>query len=159
LSVCLLDLDHFKLINDTYGHLVGDEVLRLAGAALAQASAGVGVAARYGGEEFALVLPLPEPQALAVADRVRLRIQSIQGPAPVTASIGVATLAAADGRDRVAQLLADADAALYAAKDNGRNQVRVYRRSAPASAPESVSASVPPPRGNTDSAVRQTPAG
>jgi two-component system cell cycle response regulator len=150
LSVCLLDLDHFKLINDTHGHQVGDEVLRLAGAALAQASAGIGVAARYGGEEFALVLPLPEPQALAVAERVRQRVQAINGPAAVTASIGVATLAAADGRDRVAALLADADAALYAAKDGGRNQVRVYRR---------TTGSVPAPRADVESAVHGSPTG
>ncbi len=129
LSLVLLDIDNFKRVNDTYGHLQGDQVLRTLGRVLQLESRGVDEAARYGGEEFVLALPeTPRPGALEVAERVRERIEATEvagvdgnSPLHVTASIGVATMPA-DGADPRA-LIAAADAALYEAKRSGKNRV------------------------------------
>jgi diguanylate cyclase (GGDEF)-like protein len=129
LSLLLLDLDDFKYVNDTYGHLQGDEVLRTMGRVLREESRGIDEPARYGGEEFVLALPeTPREGALEVAERVRERIASTQiagvdgnRPLNVTASIGVATMPA-DGADPTS-LMAAADAAMYEAKRNGKNRV------------------------------------
>mgnify|MGYP000120737828 CR=1 FL=1 len=129
LSLLMLDVDDFKQVNDTYGHLQGDEVLRTLGRLLREESRGIDEPARYGGEEFVLALPeTPKEGALEVAERVRERIAatSIDGvdgnPAlKVTASIGVATMPT-DGEDPTS-LVAAADAALYEAKRSGKNRV------------------------------------
>ena len=129
LSVLLLDIDHFKRINDTYGHPFGDECLRQVAAVLKQYGQRAGdVVARYGGEEFVLALPgMNARQAGEQAERIRTAIAALQltcadTPVPLTISIGVATLGQpAPGTP--AQLLAAADAALYRAKHNGRDQV------------------------------------
>jgi two-component system cell cycle response regulator len=130
-TLLLVDLDHFKRVNDGYGHLAGDEVLRAMGGLLHEAARSVDMVARYGGEEFVVVLPeTPLEGALAVAERLRERVArhpfSTGGHARVslTVSVGVATFPA-PGLDSVDALFARADAALYRAKEEGRNRVRV----------------------------------
>jgi diguanylate cyclase (GGDEF)-like protein len=123
LSIVLLDIDHFKLLNDSHGHVVGDSVLRQIAQALQQCGREYDTIARYGGEEFAAVLPgCSSGLALKVADRLRLAVQNAATDVDVTASGGVATYPY-DGID-VAGLLSAADRALYASKRAGRNQVR-----------------------------------
>jgi diguanylate cyclase (GGDEF)-like protein len=128
LACLLLDLDHFKQINDSHGHLVGDEVLVAVAAALRDASRRLDLVARYGGEEFALLLPETDPEgARTVAERYRSaleRVRVVSGAASlgVTASIGVACYPG-DSVQSVDDLLRQADAALYRAKALGRNRV------------------------------------
>jgi len=127
LALVLLDIDRFKDLNDTHGHPAGDAVLRELGALLNQfAQRGSDLAARWGGEEFVLLLSNTDArQAQAMAERLRSQVQSsIADPAgqPVTVSLGVATTTAqATGTQE--QLIAQADAALYRAKREGRNRV------------------------------------
>jgi len=126
LSLAVLDLDHFKHINDTFGHLAGDEVLRDVAGAMASHVRDVDIVARYGGEEFAVVLPnCPSEGALLVVERVREAIASSARVTKVTASVGVATVAgeASDGE----ALMAAADEALYEAKRSGRDRVTVAK--------------------------------
>ncbi|PPK92406.1 diguanylate cyclase (GGDEF)-like protein [Kineococcus xinjiangensis] len=122
-SVVLVDLDHFKVLNDTHGHLAGDDALRAVGRLLQRSLREGATAARYGGEEFVVLLPGTDREdAVAVAERLRRGIATTEdGPVPVTASLGVACFPA-DGTDALS-LLATADAALYAAKQRGRNRV------------------------------------
>jgi len=129
LAMLLLDLDHFKLINDTYGHLAGDDVLFGVASLLQRAVRTVDLVARYGGEEFVIVLPETGKQgAIAFAERIRDRLAShrftIAGSQEirVTASFGVATYPS-PGLDSVEDLFRAADAALYRAKGSGRNLV------------------------------------
>ena len=129
LSLLILDLDDFKKINDTYGHLQGDAVLRMIGRVLAAESRGIDEPARYGGEEFVVALPETGPDgALELAERIRARIAGETvprvdepGDVAVTASVGVATMP--DSGVSVGDLIAAADAALYAAKKGGKNRV------------------------------------
>ena len=129
LSLLMFDIDHFKSFNDSYGHLTGDQVLRLVGMSLKQTIKGQDITARYGGEEFAVVLPNTAlRQALTVADHIRRAVMSkelkkkstgeILGR--VTISVGVSVLKPSDDTD---SLIERADACLYAAKRNGRNRV------------------------------------
>jgi diguanylate cyclase (GGDEF)-like protein len=129
LSLIMLDIDDFKRINDAYGHLQGDEVLRMVGRVLHLESRGVDEPARYGGEEFAVALPETGIDgALELAERIRVRIESEQvslgdgaGVVSVTASLGAASMrGSADGGKT---LIAAADAALYEAKRAGKNRV------------------------------------
>jgi two-component system cell cycle response regulator len=123
LSIVLLDIDHFKLLNDNHGHVVGDAVLRQISRALQTCGREYDTIARYGGEEFAAVLPgCSSGLALQVAERLRIAVQDAPTDVKVTASCGVATYPY-DGID-VAALLSAADRALYASKRSGRNQVR-----------------------------------
>ena len=129
LSLLMFDIDHFKSFNDSYGHLTGDQVLRLVGMSLRQTIKGQDITARYGGEEFAVVLPNTAlRQALTVADHIRRAVMAkelkkkstgeILGR--VTISVGVSMLKPGDDTD---SLIERADACLYAAKRNGRNRV------------------------------------
>ncbi len=127
LGLLLLDVDHFKRINDTHGHAVGDQVLRELVAVTQDVVRKVDVCARLGGEEFAVLLPDAQlDTALAVAERLRAALdrslQEAPGAArvPYTVSIGVAML---QEDDSFAGFMARADAALYAAKAGGRNRV------------------------------------
>jgi diguanylate cyclase len=129
LSVVLTDIDHFKKFNDTYGHLTGDQVLRLVAIALKQNVKGQDVAARYGGEEFVVLLPKTALMAaVTVADHIRravmgkelMRRSTGETLGRVTISLGVA---AWQKGDTVGTLLGRADACLYAAKRAGRNCV------------------------------------
>ncbi len=123
LSVVLLDIDHFKVLNDTHGHVVGDQVLRDVAAALRSCGREYDTIARYGGEEFAAVLPgCSSALALQVAERLREAVEQCGAEVPVTASAGVATFPY-DGID-AKSLLQAADEALYAGKHAGRNAVR-----------------------------------
>ncbi len=139
LCVAMLDIDHFKLVNDTYGHLVGDQALRAVTGALREQLRSYDLAGRFGGEEFAILLPQThETQALGIAERLRTHIAAMSVPVgedattgpcvSLTVSVGVAAL------DRIgpelSDLLAAADAALYLAKQTGRNRTRVATASA-----------------------------
>jgi diguanylate cyclase (GGDEF)-like protein len=121
-SLVLMDIDHFKKLNDTYGHQTGDDVLKRVAATLKDAGRLYDTAARYGGEEFGVILPRTAPaDALVVADRLRIAIAESSDDPAVTISAGVATfpLDAADP----AALIKAADEALYASKHGGRNRV------------------------------------
>ena len=128
LALVMIDVDHFKLYNDHYGHLAGDACLRAVGESLAQTTEAA-IVARYGGEEFALLFAgTAMERALDLAETLRSRIEALALPhviAPsghVTVSVGVAALRAANGHS--AQMLIEAaDAALYGAKRRGRNAV------------------------------------
>lgn len=131
LAVLAIDLDHFKRINDDFGHLTGDEVLREVGQLLRDTARDVDVVARFGGEEFTIVAPdSSEEGALILAERVMdafraHRFRSLPTEIRVTASIGVAADLARD--DEVAKrLLARADEALYVAKRNGRDRAVLW---------------------------------
>ena len=139
--VLMMDIDYFKEVNDTYGHLVGSETLEQVGAVIKKSLRAGDVGARFGGEEFAaFLLDADYPQGLIAAERVRAAIEKHEFPAArrdgseplkthhITISIGVASYPE-DGRDPI-QLVELADSALYRAKRNGRNQVCAYRPAA-----------------------------
>jgi len=127
LAGLMLDIDHFKRINDGFGHPVGDQAITAMAAACAGAIRTIDTLGRLGGEEFAILLPDTEPAAaLEVAERIRLAVAAIviatdKGPVRFTTSIGIARINEADAS--VEALLSRADAALYAAKNGGRNRV------------------------------------
>ncbi|MHB2024012.1 MAG: GGDEF domain-containing protein [Mycobacteriales bacterium] len=122
LSLVMLDIDHFKKLNDTHGHLTGDNVLRQVAKRLRECGREYDTVARYGGEEFAVVLPgCSEQIALQVAERLRAAVAAAETEVPVTVSAGVATFPQ-DARDSL-ELIQAADEALYHAKRAGRDQV------------------------------------
>jgi two-component system, cell cycle response regulator len=130
LTLLLLDVDHFKRINDERGHLVGDGVLRQIGALVEASVRTVDIAARYGGEEFVLILPeTSQDGGIIFAERLRESIErypfdtSGEEPLHLTASFGVATFPSTRV-ESTEDLFARADEALYRAKSSGRNQVR-----------------------------------
>jgi diguanylate cyclase (GGDEF)-like protein len=123
LSLIMIDVDHFKSFNDTFGHPAGDDVLRTVAGLLRDRVRRHDIVARYGGEEFAVLLPATEgADAGTLAERLRATIAEHAWPArPVTASLGLAT--AGSGDDGLADLVARADHALYVSKRSGRNRV------------------------------------
>jgi diguanylate cyclase (GGDEF)-like protein len=131
-GLALIDIDHFKLVNDTYGHLVGDRVLKAIAEALTSQSRDYDRAGRFGGEEFVLLLAQTgEQDACKIAERLRGYVESLKIPtgnrpdAPtvqVTISIGVTALARGESYE-LTDLLAASDSAMYAAKQAGRNRV------------------------------------
>ncbi len=135
LALLLIDVDHFKRVNDGHGHLIGDEVLRALAAELRQQVRESDVVGRFGGEEFTVLLPRTDAaDAHGIAERLRasasrLSVAAADARIEVTVSIGVALLGQ-HGRD-LFELLAAADVALYKAKDAGRDQVHVYAQTAP----------------------------
>jgi diguanylate cyclase (GGDEF)-like protein len=121
-ALLMLDIDHMKRINDTFGHPAGDRVIRFVAAALAELSRDNDTAARLGGEEFALLLAgVSSDKAFAAAERVRLAVslQPLEEVGRVTVSVGVAACPSNARTER--ELFAASDAALYRAKDKGRN--------------------------------------
>ena len=134
LAVAILDIDRFKVINDTYGHLVGDQVLKEIARTLDSLLRDYDRAGRFGGEEFSLLLPQTRAvDAFRIAERVRANIAGLSIIVPgatggervhVTVSIGVAALDSGSKRE-YAELMAAADAALYRAKSGGRDQVQM----------------------------------
>ncbi|MDB5098160.1 MAG: hypothetical protein JWM80_2581 [Cyanobacteria bacterium RYN_339] len=133
MSVIMLDVDHFKKFNDTYGHAIGDEVLKVMGKVLPETVRLSDIPARYGGEEFVVLCPDTDSQGAAiVAERIRhaisqVKMYDLEGKPvrQITASLGVASLTPAD--ERVAEMLERADTALYACKAGGRNQIQIWR--------------------------------
>jgi two-component system cell cycle response regulator len=138
-SMILTDIDHFKKINDSYGHPTGDDVLRRVAAILAASARKIDIVARYGGEEFAIVLESTDRiGARNLAERIRVEIeqqnfQSAKGPFNATLSLGVASFPD-DGTKKV-DLIARADQSLYAAKHGGRNRTICYADTVRASKP------------------------
>jgi diguanylate cyclase len=129
LSLMLADIDHFKSFNDSFGHLTGDQVLRLVAMSMKQNVKGQDTAARYGGEEFAIILPNTVLRsAITVADHIRRAVMTKElmkkstgeHLGRVTVSIGVATL---HKTDTIQSLIERTDGCLYAAKRHGRNRV------------------------------------
>lgn len=127
-ALLMVDLDHFKLINDTHGHLTGDEVLRKASALIVKRLRGHDLMGRYGGEEFCVIAPETDTNgALVLAESLRAIIASTpiatdKGELAITVSIGMSCCPATVTRS-VNEVLAEADAALYDAKHSGRNKV------------------------------------
>ena len=127
LSCIMVDIDHFKSVNDQFGHAVGDEVIKLLTHILTECSRSGDLVGRIGGEEFIIVLPETDIKVAArVAERMRLAVQEgdvgkFANALRITSSFGIATLS--DGADSSLELVDRADKALYAAKENGRNRV------------------------------------
>jgi two-component system, cell cycle response regulator len=132
MALLMIDLDHFKSVNDTYGHLVGDDVLRDVAQLLQDTIRTSDIVARYGGEEFLVLLPETDDEgAESFAERIRAAVEghgfaaeSLGSPLRLTASVGVAVFPAAR-IESVEDLFSRADAALYRAKADGRNCVRM----------------------------------
>jgi len=159
ISCLLLDLDHFKSINDLHGHLVGDSVIARMGIVLLDVLRETDTAVRYGGEEFLGVLPgLELPDAIAVAERIRnaFRDASLFDIAPglqVTCSVGVAERTPGEAQD---EWIERADRALYGAKDEGRDRVGVAEPGNAAEAVEQAAQDTMPRGSPLDEAVLQT---
>ena len=136
MSLLMLDIDHFKRINDRWGHPAGDEVLRSVGKLLRESCRIYDVPGRYGGEEFCIVLPETRPgNTTVVAERIRKRLESTELPCgessiAVTASIGIAGTDSEGGSEVLspAALIDRADRALYSAKSRGRNRIEMWDR-------------------------------
>jgi diguanylate cyclase (GGDEF)-like protein len=129
-SLLIIDIDHFKRLNDEFGHLLGDEVLRQVAKIFTQQIRKNDIVCRYGGEEFAILLPeTTTERAAAVADKLRRVVADFQFPGvprPVTISLGVADCPThAASRD---DLVRAADEAMYAAKQNGRNRIETAQQ-------------------------------
>ena len=138
LSFLMIDVDYFKKVNDQYGHLTGDQILREVAGLMKEHVRGIDIVGRYGGEEFCVVLPDTDREgAQYVAERIRLAIErtplkAYDNVLKVTVSIGSATIPD-DGKD-CAELLDKADRALYQAKEMGRNRICAFGRDAEGSA-------------------------
>ncbi len=131
LNCIMLDIDHFKSVNDNFGHQTGDEVIKLVANIISENMRDTDIVARYGGEEFCLVLPcLDNETTLAIAERIRVSVMNsteypIIGIKGVTISLGISTIK--DGVLNPNEMIDLADKALYYAKNNGRNRVAVWR--------------------------------
>lgn len=127
LSCIMVDIDHFKLVNDNYGHATGDEVIQLLAEILKSSTRKDDLVARYGGEEFCMVLPgMTTDVAISIAERIRLRVKNesarnFENGPRITVSLGVSSIH--DNPKTSADLNDMADKALYIAKESGRNQV------------------------------------
>lgn len=145
LSVLLADLDHFKAINDTYGHSYGDTVLKEVGQAFVHHCRSSDLCARYGGEEFAILLPETQlPEAQLVAERLCTAVRNLTftqtaRAIQVTASFGIACVDTVTPQS-LEEIMEQADQALYTAKHNGRNRVEIYAGLGGSSAPPSSTA-------------------
>ncbi len=139
LALAMLDLDHFKAINDTYGHALGDRVLAEVAAVMKSDARATDVVARYGGEEFMILMPdTSADEALIAAERIRRRVADhvvSNGPTPIriTVSIGISATDGGGGAE-AERLVRQADETLYAAKQAGRNCTRFWREVLPTGA-------------------------
>ncbi len=156
-SCLMLDVDHFKRVNDTYGHAAGDEVLKVVARVIRENARRPELCGRFGGEEFLLILPvMSRAEAIQLAETIRLGISAapinVEGASiPVTISCGVAEFD--ETTDSPDALIQHADAMLYAAKEHGRNQTWVYERDGTGVAALDHSRTANPP----DAAGRSTP--
>lgn len=131
-SLIMLDIDNFKQYNDTYGHLAGDEALRLTAATLKHSVRNIDRVARYGGEEFAVILPMTEIAAARdIAERIRSGVagryfpdDALRATVRLTASLGIASFP--EHADNLLDLVGNADKALYMAKVSGKNRVALF---------------------------------
>ena len=126
MSLLMIDIDHFKKINDTFGHPVGDRVLREVSTLLKQISRKVDIVARYGGEEFVILLPDTKKKgALIMAERLRKSVEEMPlgDNLKVTVSIGISCCDEREKELSQGEFIEHADNALYRAKENGRNRV------------------------------------
>ena len=136
LSLAIVDLDFFKKVNDSYGHAVGDEVLKAVSSLFRESIRSTDLAARYGGEEFAVMMPETElADACVFAEKIRALVEESPiatpaGPINATVSIGVSTVPHTSIH-AAKELVVAADKALYRAKRNGRNQVQAEKRRDP----------------------------
>ncbi len=152
LSLLMIDIDHFKVYNDTYGHLVGDEVLKMVSQVIRACLREVDVVGRFGGEEFAVLLPDTDEQgANYVAERIRLMVERLDlgrtggGVGRLTVSTGLATC---HGRKHtVEEVIRRADTALFVSKEGGRNRVSIY---SPQGVKPSTSTGDTPPEDTAD---------
>ncbi|MFL5309787.1 MAG: diguanylate cyclase [Myxococcales bacterium] len=132
LAFAMIDLDGFKPVNDKYGHVFGDRLLRAVAAEISRSLRTPDVAARYGGDEFAVILPQTQPEgALRVCERIRSAVEQLalnagDAPVSVTATLGAADYPASD-IDSAEELIHAADEALYGAKRGGRNRYSAVR--------------------------------
>jgi diguanylate cyclase (GGDEF)-like protein len=132
LTILMLDVDHFKHINDTFGHPIGDKVLVMVAQSVATKLRDIDLLARYGGDEFIILLPQTDAeQALPAAERIRdtvadLCVESDKGPLSVTLSIGIAEMWREPVDQCVESIVKRADRALYVAKAEGRNRITTY---------------------------------
>ncbi len=134
-SLLMMDVDHFKIINDRYGHAMGDEVLKDLAIAIKEEARNVDILARFGGEEFVLALPeTDESGAMIMAERIRLKIKALSWQADgkdvsITMTIGITELENLSSNDYVGvldELLQQADMSLYYGKEAGRDQCNTY---------------------------------
>jgi diguanylate cyclase (GGDEF)-like protein len=129
-SAMMLDLDHFKKVNDNYGHLIGDKCLVAAAKCMKQSCREIDVVGRYGGEEFIILCPnTNEAEVMRLAERVRLNIsllteKELGYPGPLTLSIGLITVCKLNDMS-INNIISKLDTALYTAKNNGRNQTHI----------------------------------
>jgi diguanylate cyclase (GGDEF)-like protein len=136
LSYLMTDIDHFKKFNDTWGHQIGDMVLREVAKCVRASVRDTDVAARYGGEEFAVILPETELEgALQFAERLRQKVEEARFAGPkgdlkVTVSVGVSSIPTHQVETAL-EMIKLADDALYIAKDNGRNRVEMVKPDSP----------------------------
>lgn len=131
IGVILADLDHFKLVNDTHGHLVGDEILRQFADMINECSRVSDFLIRMGGEEFLILTSEGMEAAQVLAEKIRGRLEKVPlqtevGKIRVTSSFGIAQAEVSDGKDGLSAVLRRADLALYSAKDSGRNRVATW---------------------------------
>ena len=158
-AVFLIDLDHFKSINDRFGHMVGDKVLKLFGDLAKAKLRGTDIVGRLGGEEFAVLLAdADRDNAFLVAERLRSAFATssiVAADAVVSATISIGIAIIQDPNEDLTHLLASADQALYRAKANGRNQCVLAAIDQPADGlMEAASPSVVPVRSHSPAAVR-----
>jgi diguanylate cyclase (GGDEF)-like protein len=166
LAVALIDIDHFKAVNDTHGHLVGDKVLRAVTGAIREQLRTYDLAGRFGGEEFVILLPnAGEADAISIAERLRKHVQAMEiavsddesGPC-VTLTISVGVAALNSHTSELIELTSAADAAMYVAKQSGRNRTHVAQHPAGSAAegrlsPEQASGDSTEPVSATAAAV------